>query len=427
MATDVVVVGAGLAGLACAGALEAAGLAVTVIEASGRPGGRIGGHARPDGHVIDRGFQVHFEAYPTARRLLRDAAIDWKAYDAGALVRVGGGWQAISDPARHPADWLSSLSAGVASPADTWAFGRLGVECLLSDPPPPVPPETTARYWKAIGFSDGLIDRFLRPFFAGIWLDRTLDVDANLFRFYWRMLLLGRAVVPAGGMQQLPDALASRLKPGTLRVETPVAALRRDGAAVTGVTTADGEAVESAFVVLATPHPETARLLERPATRSGKAALTLYFEADVPPTDRKLIMLSPDAGSPIGVVAVPSNVSAAYAPPGKHQVAVQVLPTEPGGAPALAPEAALEILAGWFPHARPRGWRFLEAVSVPFGQLDQSPGAAKSAVRAGANLFLAGEAATQSSIEGALSSGLATAEALLAAMPGRVPAGSPGA
>ncbi|MFN3432226.1 MAG: FAD-dependent oxidoreductase, partial [Candidatus Sericytochromatia bacterium] len=159
MAVDVIVVGAGLSGLACAGALETAGLSVAVLEASDRPGGRIGSHRRPDGHVIDRGFQVHFEAYPSARRLLADAALDWAAYDAGALVKTQGAWLAVADPARHPADWLSSLGAGLATPADTWAAGRLSVECLLSDPPPPVPPQTTAHYLRSIGFSDGVIRR----------------------------------------------------------------------------------------------------------------------------------------------------------------------------------------------------------------------------------------------------------------------------
>ncbi|MFN3432225.1 MAG: FAD-dependent oxidoreductase, partial [Candidatus Sericytochromatia bacterium] len=256
-----------------------------------------------------------------------------------------------------------------------------------------------------------------QPFFAGIWLDRELDVDANLFRFYWRMLLLGRAVVPAGGMQAIPEALARRLAPGTLRFRTPVAALRRDGEAVSGVMTADGEALDAAAVVLATPHPDTCRLLDQVPARRGKAALTLYFEAEVPPTERKLIVLSPDPQSPIGVVAVPSNVSPAYAPAGKHQVAVQVLPAEPGGTPMLSPEAALDILSGWFPAARPHSWRFLEAVTVPFGQLDQAPGVPRSPVKPEANLFLTGEATTQSSIEGALASGLATAEALLAVAP----------
>ncbi|MGZ6139136.1 MAG: FAD-dependent oxidoreductase, partial [Myxococcaceae bacterium] len=54
---NVVVVGAGLAGLACARALARAGVRVQVLEASDRPGGRVRTE-QVDGHRIDRGFQV---------------------------------------------------------------------------------------------------------------------------------------------------------------------------------------------------------------------------------------------------------------------------------------------------------------------------------------------------------------------------------
>ncbi|MGW6513352.1 FAD-dependent oxidoreductase, partial [Streptomyces niveus] len=60
---DVLVIGAGLAGLACAHDLLASGLTVGVREASDAPGGRMRSD-RVDGFVIDRGFQVFNTAYP---------------------------------------------------------------------------------------------------------------------------------------------------------------------------------------------------------------------------------------------------------------------------------------------------------------------------------------------------------------------------
>lgn len=68
--TDVVVVGAGIAGLACAADLQAAGLQVKVLEASDGVGGRMRSD-RVDGFVIDRGFQVFNTAYPQVQRRLR--------------------------------------------------------------------------------------------------------------------------------------------------------------------------------------------------------------------------------------------------------------------------------------------------------------------------------------------------------------------
>jgi phytoene dehydrogenase-like protein len=66
---DVIVVGAGLAGLAAARHLQDAGRTVRVLEASERVGGRVRSD-RVDGFVLDRGFQVLLTSYPEARRML---------------------------------------------------------------------------------------------------------------------------------------------------------------------------------------------------------------------------------------------------------------------------------------------------------------------------------------------------------------------
>ncbi len=66
-ACDVLVVGAGLAGLQCARELQAAGREVLVWEASDDVGGRIRTD-RIDGFLVDRGFQVLNPAYPAVRR-----------------------------------------------------------------------------------------------------------------------------------------------------------------------------------------------------------------------------------------------------------------------------------------------------------------------------------------------------------------------
>jgi phytoene dehydrogenase-like protein len=64
MSSDpVLVVGAGLSGLACAQRLAAAGLEVRVLEASDAVGGRVRTDVI-DGFRCDRGFQLVNPSYP---------------------------------------------------------------------------------------------------------------------------------------------------------------------------------------------------------------------------------------------------------------------------------------------------------------------------------------------------------------------------
>jgi phytoene dehydrogenase-like protein len=65
MNADVIVIGAGLSGLACALTLREQGLEPLVLEASDAVGGRVRTDRR-EGFLLDRGFQVLQTWYPEA-------------------------------------------------------------------------------------------------------------------------------------------------------------------------------------------------------------------------------------------------------------------------------------------------------------------------------------------------------------------------
>lgn len=65
---EVIVIGAGISGLAAARRLGEQGLSVRVLEASDGVGGRVRTDF-VDGYVLDRGFQVFIEAYPEQKRV----------------------------------------------------------------------------------------------------------------------------------------------------------------------------------------------------------------------------------------------------------------------------------------------------------------------------------------------------------------------
>lgn len=104
----IAIVGAGLAGLTCAKVLAEANAEVEVFEASDGVGGRV----RTDelaGFRLDRGFQVYFTAYPTARRHLDHDALELRAFDSGAVVCRGRERSVLSDPRRDPGSLVPSL------------------------------------------------------------------------------------------------------------------------------------------------------------------------------------------------------------------------------------------------------------------------------------------------------------------------------
>ena len=104
-ATDVAVIGAGVAGLACARALEQSGLHVRVLERSARVGGRVGTDVI-DGFRCDRGFQFLNAGHPDVRAAMDVAALNPKAIERGMVLahpegyRILQGSQAAADRRR---------------------------------------------------------------------------------------------------------------------------------------------------------------------------------------------------------------------------------------------------------------------------------------------------------------------------------------
>src|SRR5580693_9399940 len=93
----VVIVGAGVAGLACAQDLVAAGIPVQVVEAADAVGGRMRTD-RQGGFLLDRGFQVFNTAYPQVQRRLGLRALRLRPFTPGLLLHTGRGRVRFTDP-----------------------------------------------------------------------------------------------------------------------------------------------------------------------------------------------------------------------------------------------------------------------------------------------------------------------------------------
>ncbi len=403
-APDAIVVGAGLAGLACAVELADAGRAVTVLEASDGPGGRVRTD-EADGFLLDRGFQIYLTAYPEGQRLLDYDALDLQAFHPGALVRHGGAFHRVGDPIRRPADLLPTLRAPVGSLADKLRVGWLwrlrfrDESTLLTGVD-----VSTADELARLGFGQAMIERFWRPLFAGIQLDPDLEGPARTFRFIFAMLAAGDAAVPAAGMQAIPDQLAARLPEGAL-----VYGARVTAAGSSGVILESGERVEAQAVVVATDAPAAAQLVsvDEPGSRSVSC---VYFAAPESPLGEPVLVLDGDGTGPVNNLAVMSDVAPRYAPPGRALVAAACVP---GGGDGLE-EAARTQLRGWF-GAAVDAWQHLRTYHIPHAQPAQRPPFTPvQPARLRSGVYLAGDHRATASINGALASGTRAARAVLA-------------
>ncbi|MFD0539966.1 FAD-dependent oxidoreductase [Actinomadura luteofluorescens] len=163
MTGAVVVVGAGLAGLACAVRLHEAGVPVQVLEASDWVGGRTRTDI-VDGFRLDRGFQVFNTAYPEARRVLDIQALDLRPFASGLLVFHEGRRERVMLPWRHPRHALSGALADIGSVRDKAAVAAMTARDLTF-PTSRILHQTdrgTAAELRHWGISDQMIEKLLR-------------------------------------------------------------------------------------------------------------------------------------------------------------------------------------------------------------------------------------------------------------------------
>jgi phytoene dehydrogenase-like protein len=406
---DVVVVGAGVAGLVCAADLTAAGVETLVLEASDGVGGRVRSDLL-DGYRLDRGFQILLLAYPQVQKRLDLARLGLGRFAPGAITRTADGrLHRVSDPRRVPADALRTALSSVASARDKLNAARLILDVCTHDPKELLRRQdrTTAERLEAAGLSPGFIAVFWRPLFAGIQLDPELEVSARRFEVILRMIALGDTALPAGGLQAVSDQLADRLPAGALRT----------GAAVTEagpghVIVEGGETIEARAIVVATDGPSAHRLLpglvEDPGSR---AAACCWFALPSSPLRRPSLILDGGGAGPALNVVVMSEVQPAYAPPGRALIAAAV-----PGAQALSDDLTERVrqqLAGWL-DADTSDLTPLRTDVIPHGQPDQRPPLhPRRRVSLGAGLFVCGDHRDTASLQGAMFSGERTASAVL--------------
>ena len=400
----VVVVGAGLSGLATALRLRGAGREVMVVERGPGPGGRAG-VVRRDGYVLDTGPSVF-----TAPEVLADtlAAVGDKLADRLDLVPLETTYRAQFADGSHldvhaDPDAFASEVARLAGPAeadnlrrylaDLAELYRLQLSTFidrnLDSPLDLVGPELLALVRRggfgrlsrhvARAFDDDRLRRLFsfQALYAGVSPFRAVAAYAVIAQ-----LDIGAGVWhPVGGIGAVPRALAASAADAGVefRYDAPVAALEVRSNRVAAVRLADGDRLPADAVVVTADAPwrlvPGLRAPRRPTYSPSCVALHLGVRAELPGQahhtisfgaawERVFAELTRDGvpmSDPSLLVSMPSYTDRSLAPEGGQVLSV-VAPTpnldrRSGGNPdldwaRLGPRYRDEILAT----LEARGW-----------------------------------------------------------------------
>ena len=406
----VLIIGAGLAGLACARRLTQSGLTCTVFEASDG----IGGLVRTDrvaGFQLDRGFQIFLTGYPEARKALNYAGLDLMPFHPGALIRYAGRFHLMSDLFRRPQDLVQTLVSPIGSLADKLRMLRLRRDALhqrlcseMRDPARP-----THEVLQAYQFSDAMLTRFLHPFLSGVFLEPELRTPCWIFELVWGAFCRGATALPRDGMGAIAQQLAAPLPPGTIRLHQAVQHIQGSS-----VMLDSGEQLTGDVLVVATNEVTAARLRgEHVPGPSGRGSITLYFDAPAAPHRGPWLILNGEDTGLVRTLCVLSEAAPSYAPTGRALISVTA--TEQIGAHDNYPQAVRRFLHSWF-GSQVNKWRHLrtDQISRALPPLDLlSPGNRTAPSRVAPGLYLCGDYRESGTLDGALLSGRKAAESIL--------------
>ncbi len=400
----VVVVGAGLAGLATALRLRGAGREVTVVERGTGPGGRAGRVERA-GYALDTGPSVF-----TAPEILADtlAAVGEKLGDRLTLVplpttyraQFGDGSQldVHADPEAFAAEVTALCGPAEADAlrrylADLAELYRLQLDTFidrnLDSPLDLVGPELLALARRG-GFSR--LDRHVGRYFSDDRLRRLFSFQAlyagvSPFRAIAAYAVIAQLDIgagvwhPVGGIAAVPDALAAAAAAAgvTFRYGAAVDGLETSGRRVAAVRLAGGERLPADAVVVTADQPHTLvpglRGPRRPRYSPSCVALHLGVRDELPGQAHHTISFGKSwrgvfdeltrDGRPMSdpslLVSMPSHTDRSLAPDGGQVLSI-VAPTpnldrRSGGNPdldwtTLRPRYRDEVLATM----EARGW-----------------------------------------------------------------------
>jgi phytoene dehydrogenase-like protein len=266
---------------------------------------------------------------------------------------------------------------------------------------------TTRAALEAAGLGGPMLERVLRPFLAGVFLEPDLDTSRRFGDLALRSFVRGTPAVPRAGMGAIPQQLAARLADDTVR--TGVTAERITSA---GVETNQGTITAASVVVAADPVTACA-LLELP-TPQMNAGTTWYHRTDV--SGQALgsgvgaIVVDGENKGPLTSAVVLTNVFKGFTDADSALVSSAAIGYHTEADTERAARAHLATLYG----VDTSRWQLVASYPIRHALPSMRPPFdVRKSVRLSVGRYVAGDHRDTSSIQGALVSGRRAAKAVL--------------
>ena len=384
MHTEVLIVGAGLAGLNAAICLEAAGVNVTVIESSERAGGRVASDVI-DGFICDRGFQLINAQYPALQELNILKELDFIEAPRVIEVCLGNQRHVIGDPRQVPWTVLDKATGTIAE--------KLALLRFIASRP-----KSGQSIGQALRSTGTCYERVLRPFLQGVFLTDPDNVDALYGHSIIKSFVNGKPGVPRNGAGELSKALAKR-------VSNIVYNTRVDGIVQTAVHTNNGS-YSAKKILIATDATTATQLLGLTEVPRMAGCITWYHAVSQNPSGNGRLIVDGQRRGPIINSVVMSDVSSSYAPKGQHLIST----TTDLNVTESDVRRHLAIMWGTSTHE----WQFIAKYEIPAALPIHNVGRALSqSMKINDHHYVAGDHRTVPSQQGALFSGRLAAQLIL--------------
>jgi len=213
---DILIVGAGVAGITCALRCQEMGMNFLIIEKNDRVGGRLGS-VYEDGYTFDIGFQVFNSSYHETKNFLDLNQLALRFFKPGAAIFSNNKFKIISDPIRDLSKTFNTLFSDITTLADKFKILKLKFELakysIEKDKSKDV---DTLVFLKNYGFSEQIISNFFTPFFAGVFLEKKLKTSSKFFKYVFSKFGSGLASLPSKGMQEIPKNMLRNINQNNL-------------------------------------------------------------------------------------------------------------------------------------------------------------------------------------------------------------------